>query len=93
MFSKLKKLFDKTADSAVPPPAVSTPEAAPAPPFLRREAVFGRDNRIAGHLFSVQQSSILADATPEQIAEGVRRQREHIMLLDGADPLRGGVAD
>jgi hypothetical protein len=31
--------------------------------------------------------------TPEQIAEGVRRQREHIMLLDGADPLRGGVAD
>ena len=36
MFSKLKKLFDKTADSAVPPPAVSTPETAPAPPFLRR---------------------------------------------------------
>ena len=65
MFSKLKKLFDKTADSAVPPPAVSTPEAAPAPPFLRREAVFGRDNRIAGYLFSVQQSSILADATPQ----------------------------
>lgn len=29
----------------------------------------------------------------EQIAQGVRRQREHIMLLDGADPLRGGVAD
>lgn len=29
----------------------------------------------------------------EQIAEGVRRQREHIMMLDGADPLRGGVAD
>lgn len=29
----------------------------------------------------------------EEIAEGVRRQRQHIMLLDGADPLRGGVAD
>lgn len=29
----------------------------------------------------------------EQIIEGVRRQRQHIMLLDGADPLRGGVAD
>ena len=34
-----------------------------------------------------------ARRTPEQIAEGVRRQRRHIMLLDGADPLRGGVAD
>lgn len=31
--------------------------------------------------------------TLEQITEGVRRQREHIMRLDGADPLRGGVAD
>ncbi len=30
---------------------------------------------------------------PEQVAEGVRRQREHIMKLDGSDPLRGGVAD
>ena len=31
--------------------------------------------------------------TPKQIAEGVRQQRRHIMMLDGADPLRGGVAD
>jgi hypothetical protein len=31
--------------------------------------------------------------TIEQIVAGVRRQRAHIMLLDGADPLRGGVAD
>lgn len=29
----------------------------------------------------------------QQIAEGVRRQREHILLMDGSDPLRGGVAD
>ncbi len=29
----------------------------------------------------------------KQIIEGVRRQRRHIMMLDGADPLRGGVAD
>ena len=28
-----------------------------------------------------------------EIVEGVRRQREHLRLLDGADPLRGGVAD
>ena len=40
-------------------------------------------------------SPTLADArrTPEQVIEGVRRQRRHIMMLDGADPLRGGVAD
>jgi hypothetical protein len=31
--------------------------------------------------------------TPKQIVEGVRQQRRHIMMLDGADPLRGGVAD
>lgn len=31
--------------------------------------------------------------TLAQITEGVRRQREHIMRLDGEDPLRGGVAD
>lgn len=29
----------------------------------------------------------------EEIAEGVRRQREHLTMMDGADPLRGGVAD
>lgn len=34
-----------------------------------------------------------ARRTPEQIVEGVRQQRRHIMLMDGADPLRGGVAD
>jgi hypothetical protein len=34
-----------------------------------------------------------ARRTLEQIAQGVRRQREHIMMLDGSDPLRGGVAD
>jgi len=28
-----------------------------------------------------------------EIVEGVRRQREHLRMLDGADPLRGGVAD
>lgn len=38
-------------------------------------------------------SSARAGRSPAQIAEGVRRQREHIMMLDGADPLRGGVAD
>lgn len=31
--------------------------------------------------------------TAPEVAEGVRRQREHIEALDGEDPLRGGVAD
>lgn len=29
----------------------------------------------------------------QDIVQGVRRQREHLMKLDGVDPLRGGVAD
>jgi hypothetical protein len=59
-----EKLFDKTADSACAA-CRQHPGGRPRPPFLRREAVFGRDNRIAGHLFSVQQSSILADANAD----------------------------
>jgi hypothetical protein len=30
---------------------------------------------------------------PKTLAEGVRRQRQHIKDLTGEDPLRGGVAD
>lgn len=30
---------------------------------------------------------------PKTIADGVRRQRQHIKELTGEDPLRGGVAD
>ena len=29
----------------------------------------------------------------ERLAQGVRRERQHIEDLDGEDPLRGGVAD
>jgi hypothetical protein len=29
----------------------------------------------------------------DEVAEGVREQRQHIQDLDGEDPLRGGVAD
>lgn len=33
------------------------------------------------------------EPTPRNVAEAVRRQRQHIEELDGEDPLRGGVAD
>jgi hypothetical protein len=36
----------------------------------------------------------MTPTSPEpDVAQGVRRQREHIEELDGEDPLRGGVAD
>ena len=73
MFSKLKKLFGQNDEVPAPRP---TPDAAPesVPPslapsnaaFLCREAVFDRKNRLAGHLFRLQQSSAQADASPEQ---------------------------
>ncbi|MBB3889940.1 hypothetical protein GGQ61_000637 [Phenylobacterium haematophilum] len=39
------------------------------------------------------QSAARQRRSLEQIIEGVRRQRRHILMLDGVDPLRGGVAD
>ena len=34
--------------------------------FLRREAVFDRNNRLSGHVFYLQQSTLLANADDEQ---------------------------
>jgi hypothetical protein len=34
-----------------------------------------------------------SDAPDPTVADGVRRQRQHIQDLTGEDPLRGGVAD
>ncbi|MBP8195376.1 MAG: hypothetical protein KAX60_08430, partial [Azonexus sp.] len=75
MFSSLKKLFGKAADGAAPPLVASLPDETAPSPFLRREAVFGRDNRIAGHLFSVHQSSVLADGKPQ-----TQRDLDRILL-------------
>ncbi|MDR2186764.1 MAG: HDOD domain-containing protein [Azonexus sp.] len=49
MFSRLKKRFGKAA--ATPAPAARTAAAAAA--FLRRDAVFNRQGRLAGHLFRI----------------------------------------
>ena len=75
MFSSLKKLFGNAADGAAPPLVASLPDETAPSPFLRREAVFGRDNRIAGHLFSVHPSSVLADGKPQ-----TQRDLDRILL-------------
>lgn len=65
MFSKLKKLFsnDKATALTEPRPADAKPSARPTG-FLCREAVFDRRNKLAGHLFRLQQSPTTANAAP-----------------------------
>jgi len=80
VFNSLKKLFGGTDIEAPPTPAptsvqasipASAPEESRPPPapsasaFLCREAVFDRNNRLAGRLFRLQQSSVQADASAE----------------------------
>lgn len=65
MFSSLKKLFSKTAEeSPLPTPDLPITPSGTSTPFLCREAVFNRDERLVGHLFRLQQSRVIADATP-----------------------------
>ncbi|MBU1364761.1 MAG: HDOD domain-containing protein [Gammaproteobacteria bacterium] len=63
MFNSLKKLFGgkpgKTGGSL---PASTAPANTAATQFLRREAVFDRNNRLSGHVFRLQESTPLADA-------------------------------
>jgi c-di-GMP phosphodiesterase len=84
VFDSLKKLFGKKADQSPPetattvvvgspPPADSSPVGGAS--FLRREAVFDRGNRLSGHLFRLQQSSVLADAE-----DGLQRDFDRILL-------------
>ncbi len=66
MFSRLKNLFGKSADSRSENGTADGSNGksglAGQSPFLHREAVFDRNNRLAGHLFRLQQSSSTADA-------------------------------
>jgi EAL and modified HD-GYP domain-containing signal transduction protein len=69
LFDSLKNLFGgkkekgasplAAADAGESPAAIQTTENSP---FLSREAVFDRKNRLAGHLFSLQGSSLQANA-------------------------------
>lgn len=76
MFNGLKKLF---RNESGPPDAVqatsTTPEVVTTNLFLRRDAVFDHNNRLSGHLFTLQDSSTLADA---EIAQ--QRQLDQTLL-------------
>ncbi|MBL8429973.1 MAG: HDOD domain-containing protein [Dechloromonas sp.] len=62
MFDSLKKLFSGKPEQAdTPAPKARQPTAENAQ-FLRREAVFDRNNRLSGHLFTLHESTLLADA-------------------------------
>lgn len=66
MFSRLKKLLGKSAEATVPTAAGSPDEPTFADAaFVRREAVFDRDNRLSGHLFRMQQATAVADGDVE----------------------------
>jgi EAL and modified HD-GYP domain-containing signal transduction protein len=60
------------------PPEENSDAALPAgvSAFLRREPVFGKDGRIAGHLFRLEQSTVLADVEP------LRQRALDAILLD-----------
>ncbi|MCG2578206.1 HDOD domain-containing protein [Dechloromonas sp. XY25] len=62
MFSRLKKLLGKSTETTVPPAAGSPAEPAfTDAAFVRREAIFDRDNRLSAHLFRMQQATAVAD--------------------------------
>ena len=69
MFNSLKKLFGGGSAPASEPSLRPPDSASGKVRFLCREAVFDRNNRLAGHLFFIQDASPLADAEPA-------RQRE-----------------
>ncbi|NTV71682.1 MAG: HDOD domain-containing protein [Azonexaceae bacterium] len=63
MFNSLKKLFSgKPGQTGTPSSVPATQTAANSTQFLRREAVFDRNNRLSGHVFTLQESTPLADA-------------------------------
>ena len=63
MFNSLKKLFSsKSGGADASLPVAAAQEDVPDIPFLRREAVFDASNRLIGHIFTVQESTTLADA-------------------------------
>lgn len=84
MFSSLKKLFGGQKEEIGQTPARAerkhhAPDAeapAVASTFLCREAVFDRKNRLAGHLFFLQDSTLQANAESER-----QRQFDQSLLV------------
>ena len=83
MFRILKNLFGggSTRPTGSPSelPEAATPSSqviSKVSPFLRREPVFDRSNRLSGHLFYLQESTALANA------EGARQRDFDKTLLD-----------
>jgi EAL and modified HD-GYP domain-containing signal transduction protein len=67
LFNSLKKLFGGKPGETDAPRNVSAVRTAPATTqFLRREAVFDRNNRLSGHIFTLRESTTLADADVER---------------------------
>jgi EAL and modified HD-GYP domain-containing signal transduction protein len=67
VFNSLKKLFtSKSVEAGASQSNSETPTGAAAGQFLRREAVFDRNNRLSGHVFTLQESTTLADADKER---------------------------
>lgn len=79
VFSRLKKLFGQSADTRSEQKPSDDSNGGPGlpsqPPFLRRDAVFDRSNRPAGHVFRLQQSSTAADA-----ATNLQRDHDDALL-------------
>jgi EAL and modified HD-GYP domain-containing signal transduction protein len=80
VFNSLKKLFGgapgNIRDEATSRPIPATQESTAATQFLRREAVFDRNDRLSGHVFTLQDSTMLADA------DDARQQSQDKILLD-----------
>jgi len=66
LFKALKKLFFGKPPEPLRKPSQGAPDIPPEIPcgngFLSREAVFDRNNRLAGHLFLLQGANLQADA-------------------------------
>jgi len=62
VFNSLKKLFSGKPEHAGTPASKAMQSTAENTQFLRREAVFDRNNRLSGHLFTLHESTALADA-------------------------------
>lgn len=78
MFNGLKNLFGKKPETQGIPSAESSGKPSRAvrdTPFLRREAVFDRSNRLSGHLFRLQQSTV-----PANVEDGKQRDFDQTLL-------------